>query len=152
MRRRYTVSEVNDSIAEVTRRWTAALELRAQLRRHHARLEEAGYPASEKLPDDASPEVRRDHLVLLGLRDALRDELAAIGATGCVVRDLDTGLCDWLGEHGGREVWLCWRVGEPECAWYHGMEDGFAGRRPVSELLVAEPPPAAPLPPARVRR
>lgn len=152
MRRRYTVSEVNDSIAEVTRRWTAALELRAQLRRHHARLEEAGYPASEKLPTDASPEVKRDHMVLLALRDALRDELTAIGATGCVVRDLDTGLCDWLGEHGGRDVWLCWRVGEPECAWYHGMEDGFAGRRPVSELLAVVEPPPAPLPTARVRR
>ncbi|HUQ01952.1 MAG TPA: DUF2203 domain-containing protein [Kofleriaceae bacterium] len=149
MRRHYTVSEVNAFIPEVTRRWAAALELRAQLRRHHARLEEAGYPASEKLPDDASPEVRRDHLVLLGLRDALRDELAAIGATGCVVRDLDTGLCDWLGAYGGLDVWLCWRVGESECTWFHGIEDGFAGRRPITELV---PEPPAPLPPARVRR
>lgn len=149
MRRSYTVEEVNAFIPEVTRRWAAALELRAQLRRHHARLEDAGYPASEKLPPDAPPDVRRDHLVLLGLRDALRDELAAIGATGCIVRDLDTGLCDWLGEHGGREVWLCWRVGETECAWFHGIDDGFAGRRPVTELA---PPPAVPLPPARVRR
>ncbi len=148
MRRRYTVAEVNRHLPAVTRRWTAALELRAQLRRYHARLEEAGHPAAEKLADDASPEVRRDHLVLLGLRDALRDELAAIGDTGCVLRDLDTGLCDWLGEHSGRDVWLCWRVGEPECAWFHGLDDGFGGRRPVSELT----PPPAPLPVARARR
>ncbi len=85
--------------------------------------------------------------MLLGLRDALRDELSAIGATGCVVRDLDTGLSDWLGEHGGHDVWLCWRVGELECAWFHGLEDGFAGRRPITELT----PPAAPLPTARAR-
>ena len=147
MRRRYTVDEVNVHLPEVTRRWTAALELRAQQRRHQVRLEEAGHPAGAQPPADATPEVRRDHLVLLALRDALRDELAAIGATGCVVRDLDTGLCDWLGEHAGKDVWLCWRVGEPACAWFHDLEAGFAGRRPISELVVAP----AELPAARAR-
>lgn len=148
MPRRYTLDEVNARLPEVTRRWAATLELRAQLRRLHARIEEAGFEASEEVDADAPPEVRRDHLVLLALRDALRDELAAIDATGCVVRDLDTGLCDWLGEHAGHEVWLCWRVGEPEVGWFHDLEAGFAGRRPVSELT----PPPAELPPARVRR
>jgi len=152
MRRLYTVAEVNHHLPEVTRRWAAALELRAQLRRHHARLEEAGQPAGEQPPADASPEVRRDHLVLLALREALRAELAAIGETGCVVRDLDTGLCDWLGEHAGQEVWLCWRVGEPACAWFHELEAGFAGRRPIDELTVAPPDEPDALPVARVRR
>jgi hypothetical protein len=147
-RRRYTVEEVNEALPEVTRRWAAALELRAQGRMHQARVEAAGHTIADKLPASASADVRRDHAVLLALREALRDELAAIGVTGCVVRDLDTGLCDWLGEHGGRDVWLCWRVGEPECAWFHDLEAGFAGRRPISELTV---PPAA-LPPARARR
>ncbi len=147
-RRRYTIEEVNEALPEVTRRWAAALELRAQARRHQARLEAAGHVVADKPPPGADPEVRRDHAVLLGLRDALRDELAAIGATGCVVRDLDTGLCDWLGEHAGQDVWLCWRVGEPACAWFHELEAGFAGRRPISELAVT---PMA-LPPARIRR
>jgi hypothetical protein len=147
-RHRYTVAEVNSALPEVTRRWASALELRAQLRLHHARLEDAGHSVSEKVPAGASPEVRRDHLVLLALRDTLRDELNAISDTGCVIRDLDTGLCDWPGEHAGREVWLCWRVGEPECGWFHGKDDGFAGRRPASELST----PVAPLPTARVRR
>ncbi len=148
--RRFTVAEVNAALPEVTRRWTAALELRAQLRRHHARLEDAGHDLAEQVADDAPPDVRRDHLVMLGLRDALREELAAIAATGCVLRDLDTGLCDWPGQHAGGAVWLCWRVGEPACEWFHGKDEGFAGRRPVSELL--EPPPPAPLPVARARR
>ena len=148
-RRRFTVDEVNDALPEVTKRWAAALELRAQVRRHHERLEAAGQIVGDTPPAGASPEVKRDHLVLLAMRDALRDELTAIGATGCVVRDLDTGLCDWLGEHAGRDVWLCWRVGEPECAWWHDLEAGFAGRRPISELTV--PPPQLPAP-GRARR
>lgn len=147
-RRRYTVDEVNAHLPEVTRRWAAALELRAQARMHQARIEAAGHTIADQPPAGATPEVRRDHAVLLALREALRDELAAIGATGCVVRDLDTGLCDWLGEHSGRDVWLCWRVGEPACEWFHDLEAGFAGRRPISELT----PTPAELPTARARR
>lgn len=134
MARRFTVPEVNQLLPEVTRRWRSALELRGQLRRVHDRLEDEGISAGEVPDGDADPVVHRDHLVLLALRDSLHDELTAIGETGCIVRDLDSGLCDWLGEHGGEDVWLCWRIGEPALGWYHAIDAGFAGRRPVSEL------------------
>ncbi|HVK75539.1 MAG TPA: DUF2203 domain-containing protein [Kofleriaceae bacterium] len=144
MARRYTVEEVNQLLPEVNRRWQSVLELRAQIRRATDRLEAEGHTAGDPLPADASPEARRDHLVVVALRDSLRDELAAIGDTGCVVRDLDTGLCDWLGEHGGRDVWLCWRFGERELAWFHELDAGFAGRRPVSELTEPARSPESP--------
>ena len=138
--RRYTVGEVNQLLPEVTRRWLSALELRGQLRRVSDRLEAEGLTPGDEPPDDATPDLRRDHLVLMAMQDSLRDELAAIEQTGCILRDLDAGLCDWLGEHHGRDVWLCWRVGERELGWFHELDAGFAGRRPVSELL-AEPEP-----------
>jgi len=56
------------------------------------------------------------------------DELAEIGVQ---VKDLDTGLVDFPARHKGEVVLLCWRLGEPEVAWWHGVEDGFAGRRPL---------------------
>ena len=58
----------------------------------------------------------------------LVDEIAAHGAE---VKDLDTGLIDFPARHRGETVLLCWQLGEDEIAWWHSVEDGFAGRRPL---------------------
>src|SRR3954466_14128499 len=48
-----------------------------------------------------------------------------------LVRDLDRGLVDFPSLVDGREVYLCWQLGEPEILHWHGLESGFAGRRPL---------------------
>lgn len=48
-----------------------------------------------------------------------------------VLRDLDSGLVDLPAEVDGSEAFLCWKLGEPEVAHWHGPEDGFQGRRPL---------------------
>ena len=48
-----------------------------------------------------------------------------------VVRDLERGIVDFPAVMVGREVYLCWRVDEPEISHWHGLESGFASRRPV---------------------
>jgi hypothetical protein len=58
----------------------------------------------------------------------LVDEIAAHGAQ---VKDLDTGLIDFPALRGGETVLLCWQLGEDEIAWWHHVDDGFAGRRPL---------------------
>jgi Uncharacterized conserved protein (DUF2203) len=51
---------------------------------------------------------------------------------GIVLRDPARGLIDFPARHpGGRDVLLCWQLGEDELAWWHLPEDGFAGRRPL---------------------
>ena len=57
--------------------------------------------------------------------------LEEIQALGVVVKDLDTGLVDFPSVRDGRDVLLCWRLGEDEVAFWHGYDDGFAGRRPI---------------------
>jgi hypothetical protein len=47
------------------------------------------------------------------------------------LRDVSTGLVDFPARIEGRDAWLCWRLGEPEVAYWHGPEDGFAGRKPL---------------------
>jgi hypothetical protein len=58
----------------------------------------------------------------------LVDEIASHGAE---VKDLDTGLIDFPALRHGEMVLLCWQLGEDEIAWWHSVEDGFAGRRPL---------------------
>jgi len=58
----------------------------------------------------------------------------AIASHGAEVKDLDEGLIDFPALHHGETVLLCWRLGEDEIRYWHRIEDGFAGRRPVEEL------------------
>jgi hypothetical protein len=50
---------------------------------------------------------------------------------GGVVKDLDQGLVDFPAMREGEEVLLCWRLGENEVAYWHGLDEGFAGRKPL---------------------
>jgi hypothetical protein len=57
-----------------------------------------------------------------------------IHGLGAQVKDADEGLIDFPALRDGEEVLLCWKLGEDEIGFWHGLEDGFAGRRPVDEL------------------
>jgi hypothetical protein len=48
---------------------------------------------------------------------------------GVELRDLSTGLVDFPATMIDEEIYLCWRLGEPEVAWYHSRTEGFGGRR-----------------------
>ena len=48
-----------------------------------------------------------------------------------LVKDLDRGLVDFPAFRHGEEVLLCWQVGEDEIGYWHGVDDGFAGRKPL---------------------
>ena len=50
---------------------------------------------------------------------------------GVLVKDLERGLIDFPALRDGKEVLLCWEVGEDEVAFWHGLEEGFAGRKPL---------------------
>ncbi len=53
---------------------------------------------------------------------------------GIVVKDLQTGLIDWYGNHEGRMIWICYKLGEDKVSFWHEFSSGFEGRQPV-ELL-----------------
>jgi hypothetical protein len=57
-----------------------------------------------------------------------------IHGLGAQVKDADEGLIDFPALREGEEVLLCWKLGEDEIGFWHGLEDGFGGRRSVAEL------------------
>jgi len=57
--------------------------------------------------------------------------VAQLEALGVLVKDLDRGLVDFPALRGDEEVLLCWQVGEDEIAFWHGTDEGFAGRKPL---------------------
>jgi hypothetical protein len=57
--------------------------------------------------------------------------VAELQELGLLVKDLDEGLVDFPALRDGEEVLLCWRLGEEEVAFWHSLDDGFAGRKPL---------------------
>ena len=65
------------------------------------------------------------------LESSIAAALEKIHSTGCVVKDLDTGLLDFPGRLNNEDIYYCWRVGEDRIRFYHRQDEGFAGRRPI---------------------
>jgi hypothetical protein len=76
----------------------------------------------------------RFYAMLQAADDALKAMQAAlreIEDLGCVVKDVSTGLVDFRAMRDGRAVYLCWRLGEDVIRYWHELDAGFAGRRPL---------------------
>jgi hypothetical protein len=63
--------------------------------------------------------------------------VAELGSLGIEVKDYAQGLIDFPAEREGRPVYLCWRLGEPAVQFWHEVDAGFAGRRPLDPLIAA---------------
>jgi hypothetical protein len=57
--------------------------------------------------------------------------VARIHEVGALVKDLDVGLVDFPATRDGEEILLCWRLGEAEVGFWHGLDEGFSGRKPL---------------------
>ncbi|MFQ5724186.1 MAG: DUF2203 domain-containing protein [Terriglobia bacterium] len=77
-----------------------------------------GYLVQKKLHRDTSA-------------SALREALTRMEQTGCIVKDLDRGLIDFLSIVNDEQVYLCWKRGEPSIRYWHRLDEGFAGRKPL---------------------
>jgi hypothetical protein len=61
----------------------------------------------------------------------LKRETERLSADGILLRDLETGLIDFPSEREGSRMFLCWKLGEPEVGFWHPVDTGIAGRRPL---------------------
>jgi hypothetical protein len=61
----------------------------------------------------------------------LQETVEQIQSQGCVVKDLDLGLIDFPTLLRGQEVYLCWKLGERGITFWHGVDEGFPGRKPI---------------------
>jgi hypothetical protein len=57
-----------------------------------------------------------------------------VDAWGVTLRDIGSGLVDFPALASGRPIWLCWKLGEGDIGWWHELDTGIAGRRPLIDL------------------
>ena len=63
--------------------------------------------------------------------DGIAECVRLLDDAGVQVKDLDEGLLDFPARKNGEDILLCWKVGEPRVAYWHGLDEGFAGRKPL---------------------
>ena len=67
-----------------------------------------------------------EHLI-----ESLQELASQLDNFGCVLKDPDMGLIDFLSQRNEREIYLCWRLGEDRINYWHYLDTGFAGRQPL---------------------
>jgi len=124
--RRFTLAQANRALPLVSRIVGDVVKMHDRAMSLQARLDpEKG--SSPPLPPAT-------HAELDAAMDRLQDYVAELAEVGCELKDYRTGLVDFVGRHQGRDVLLCWRLGEERVGFWHEVNAGFAGRRPVSQL------------------
>lgn len=123
----YTVTEANAALPRLETLVAELLATHQRIQTLHPQIE--GVLAKSR----ANSGSRSASEMVLAFR-RFDDLLKRINEMGVEVKDPAIGLCDFLALHEGREIYLCWRFGESQVAWWHDLHTGFAGRRSVEEL------------------
>jgi hypothetical protein len=85
-------------------------------------------------PAARDPEVRILRLRMQGVIDRMQAGVARIDELGVTLREIETGLIDFPALASGRQIWLCWRLGEGNIETWHELGDGFGGRQALVDL------------------
>jgi len=127
--RTFTPAEANSALSEVRPLAERMVAARARLQELQGEQREvvrivagngSGYAVGEARTDEFAAEAAE-----------LERCLDALTELGVQVKDPEAGLLDFPAVRGGEEVLLCWRVGEDAVDWWHGLEEGYAGRKPI---------------------
>jgi hypothetical protein len=127
----FTVEKANRAIPLVRR-------IVADIVKQHRRvchLEEKCHMRRPEVSEEQQERLGRQYSVEL---EKLRDLAEELSAVGCDLRDWRRGLVDFAALYQGREVDLCWRLGEERVVFWHEVGAGFPGRQAIDEEFASE--------------
>jgi hypothetical protein len=134
MARRFTLAEAQSLIPRVGGLLREAVSLKSE----YQEAEEAVQAIAQRIALLGGMLVNREQVIdvrnrLAEARSKLRTAIEQVQEFGCVVKDLDMGLIDFPTLLRGVEVYLCWKLGEPAIAFWHGVDEGFRGRKAIDQ-------------------
>lgn len=132
MPRHYTLNQANQMLPELT----VVLQHLQALSRQKGMVDSRVTEVETKVHGNGHHNPIEDATVTQAshaLTDALRSSLRQLDEWDIELKDINTGLIDFRAMREGREVYLCWRLGEEEVGYWHELSTGVAGRRPVDE-------------------
>lgn len=132
MKTYFTKEEVDALIPKLTRIMAAVMDVHAQLQPIQQELEAEQQRIAFAGGGLIDREAYRARLhTITRLTRELERGLRDVANLGGAPKDLGLGLVDFLALHEGAEVNLCWRFGESAVTFWHGLDEGYAGRKPL---------------------
>jgi hypothetical protein len=135
MERTFTLEEANRTLPLVTR-------IVDDLVRDHARWEDkvrefevATLAASPERPDAIAELLQ---IEAQRLAADIESYIAELSELGVICKGMDSGLVDFRGQIDGRDVFYCWKLGEPSIQYWHEIDAGFVGRQKIETLALTE--------------
>lgn len=125
----YELDAANARIAELRPILSALREARDEIAAGQVRLAQlsAGEDADKAL-------IAREQQAMTATVRSMEAAVLQIDAWDVNLRDIGSGLVDIPALANGRPIWLCWKLGEGEIAWWHELDAGVTGRKPLIEL------------------
>ncbi len=138
MPRYFTLAQAQAALGQTEQWLREAISLKGSLEEVEVELRSE----AERVRMSGGALVRREKLSAAlarreGAAERLRGLIESIQKTGCLVKDLDMGLLDFPTLLRGEEVYLCWKLGESEIAFWHGTDEGYRGRKPIDGDFLA---------------
>jgi hypothetical protein len=130
----YDIDAANAAVPELERIVRLLGEQRTELVRLRDEVM-AQRGGGEGAPAAIAGDLRLTRLRMQGLIDQMAAGVARIDSMGLTLRDIEQGLVDFPALASGQQVWLCWQLGEDRIGWWHGLDTGFSGRKPLIDLV-----------------
>jgi len=128
----YSIDDANAALVEVEPILSALRDERQELIRLRDRALAGRVDGGDAAETRA--EERRLRLKMQGLIDQMQAGVMRLDELSVTLRDIETGLIDFPALVAGRQVWLCWRLGEGPVDWWHELETGFSSRQRLIDL------------------
>ena len=122
--RYFTVQEANELLPTIEPLLAELLDRRARVVRSRDKIEAIVEDLHSNVGGAVASEMAREFIIIEQLVEKIQGH-------GCFVKDMNAGLVDFLAKIDGRDVYLCWRYGEPRVAHYHELQAGYNGRQRV---------------------
>ena len=129
--RLFTPTEANTALEEVRPVAERLVAVRARMRELEQAQRDLVLAIGGNGGGYAASDLSAAQSELAGLAEAAIACVERLDELGVTVKDLDLGLLDFPSERDGAVVLLCWQVGEESVTSWHGLEEGFAGRKPI---------------------
>jgi hypothetical protein len=133
----FTIEAVNALLPRLRELMQAQMDRRSEIEDRLQQLAKllGEVPDTIQLEDSDTAEVRELKGDLIERVDRYQSGWREVEEMGAVLKDARAGLVDFYGQVDGKLVWLCWKYGEDAVTHYHGLQEGFSGRKPIESTM-----------------
>ena len=132
----FTVAEANEILPEVATKFREAAKIRSDITKIERKLQEAmtatnvsgSYSNKHSNPLKTYMELKQE---LNSAVSRLYRSIEMLEAMGVALKGLESGMVDFPAKRFNEDIWLCWKFGETEIKFWHDIESGFMGRKPI---------------------